>query len=897
MKSSSKPASNGAAKKTKNKNALFIKKFLLTLLKFLVVVFLVIGFALAGLVGGAMYGYIRTAEPIKDEQLNTIASGQTTIIYDAEGNVIQKLTGYDNKDCEPVTDKEVPQYLKDAIVSIEDERFESHIGIDLKGIIKAGIGFMKSLVTGSSATSGGGSTITQQVVKNITNRTDRSLKRKVQEWYAAILLEKKLEKWQILELYMNVCYWGNSCYGVQSASKKYFGKPVSELSLAQCALLAGITNRPSKYDPFTEKGREEAKNRQLVILKKMLELGKITQEEYEKAKVEDLHYAPKSDSQKVTSVQSYFVDQVIIDVKNFLMNERNYSEQMAKLAIYGGGLEIHTTMDPKIQSIMDDVFTDDTYFPMVNKSAIRQGEHPQAAMVIIDAENGQVKALYGGYGKKTASNTLNRASSSLMKRQPGSSIKPIAVYAPGIDSKSFTAATVIDDKPVYLLNNSDREYPTNYENDHDGLTTVRNGIKNSTNVVAALLWKDYLGADESIEYLKKVGIDRENEKYLSLVLGGLNEGVNPLQMAAAYVPFAHKGLYYEPTTFTLVTDSKGNTLIDRTDAKFSEAYSEQTAFIMADMMKEVTKGRTSTYPHSGTAATNINEKIIGMPVAGKTGTTSSNIDKWFVGYTPYYTAATWYGYDNNGSEPIKITPDEYNQAQKIWAAVMSRVHEGLEKKDFEVPSGLVQKKICIYSGKIATDLCEHDPRGNATKVEYFIKGTEPRDDDLCTVHVEAPVCTASKDANGNYLLAGEYCPLESVVTKVFIQRNPPYTPVKPKEKSPKDLKYELPAGEYCTVHGAPTIIEPPQPEINLPETDYNDSGPESGPHSGEESSTNTGTKLNTGSGSSSTESETDQEIKTENAAGININDTTSSTSTNVNNGKRKDAESSIQEGY
>lgn len=895
MKSNSKPASNGAAKKTKNKNALFIKKFLLTLLKFLVVAFLVIGFALAGIAGGAIYGYIHTAEPIKDEQLTTIASGQTTIIYDADGNVIQKLTGYDNKDCEPVKDKDVPKYLKDAIVSIEDERFESHMGIDLKGIIKAGIGFAKSLVTGSSSTGGGGSTITQQVVKNITNRTDRSLERKVQEWYAAIQLEKKLEKWQILELYVNVCYWGNSCYGVQSASKKYFGKPVDELSLAQCALLAGITNRPSKYNPFTETGREEAKKRQVVILGKMLELGKITQSEYDRAKVEDLNFAPKSESQKVTSVQSYFVDQVIMDVKNALMNERNYSETMAKLAIYGGGLEIHTTMDPHIQSIMDNVFTDDTYFPNINKSAIRQGEHSQASMVIIDAENGQVKALYGGYGKKAASNTLNRASSSLMKRQPGSSIKPIAVYAPGIDSKSFTAATVIDDKPVYLLNDSDREYPTNYENNHDGLTTVRNGIKNSTNVVAALLWKNYLGADNSIEYLKKVGINRENEKYLSLVLGGLNEGVNPLQMAAAYVPFAHKGLYYEPTTFTLVTDSKGNNLIDRTAAEFSEAYSEQTAFIMADMMKEVTKGQTSTYPRRGTAASIVNEKTIGMPVAGKTGTTSSNIDKWFVGYTPYYTAATWYGYDNNGSEPIKITSDEYYQAQKIWAAVMSKVHEGLEKKDFEMPSGLVQKKICIYSGKIATSSCEHDQRGNATKVEYFIKGTEPRDDDLCTLHVEAQVCTASKDANGNFLLAGEYCPLESVVTKVFIQRNPSYTPVKPNEKAPLDLKYELPAGEYCTIHGAPSIIEPPVSDIVLPGEDNNEPDTESGPDSSEDSSTDSDTNTPSGSGSASTGNGINTGGNTGNAAGINKGDTTSSTSMNKNKKTKKATESSIQE--
>ena len=249
------------------------------------------------------------------------------------------------------------------------------------------------------------------------------LQRKVQEWYSAILLERKLEKWQILELYMNISYWGHSCYGVQSASKKYFGKPVQELTLAQCAVLAGITNSPGKFDPFTEKGRENAKTRQEVILNQMLKFNMIDKTQHDEAMVEDLKYAPKEQSTKITSVQSYFVDQVIIDVRDELKKKYNISSAMAKLEIYNNGLEIHTTMDPSIQASMDQVFTDDEYFPMVNETANRQLEHPQASMAIIDPQNGQVKALYGGYGKKEASNTLNRASSSLMRRQPGSSIK------------------------------------------------------------------------------------------------------------------------------------------------------------------------------------------------------------------------------------------------------------------------------------------------------------------------------------------------------------------------------------------------------------------------------------------------------------------------------------------
>jgi penicillin-binding protein 1A len=364
MKSGKKPAANEAGKKQKkSKISSFIKKFLLTLIICILIFILSIGSALAGLAGGAVYGYIKTAKPITEEQLIAKASNRTTLIYDSKGNIIQKLTGRDNMDSEPVTDKEVPKYLKDAIISIEDERFEKHPGVDIQGVINAGIGFIKSIITGSSAATRGGSTITQQVVKNITGDDRRSIERKVQEGYAAILLEQKLEKWQILELYMNLGYWGNSCTGVQSASKKYFGKPVSELTLAQCALLAGITKNPSKYNPFTESGRKYAKERQEIILGKMLELGRITQEEYDAAIKEDLKYVPKSSSQKVVSVQSYFVDQVIVDVRKALMEELNISATMANYMIYGGGLEIFTTMDPKMQADMDSVFMDDTFFP------------------------------------------------------------------------------------------------------------------------------------------------------------------------------------------------------------------------------------------------------------------------------------------------------------------------------------------------------------------------------------------------------------------------------------------------------------------------------------------------------------------------------------------------------
>lgn len=775
-----------------------VKSFIFTLLKTLIICFVTISCIVAGVLGGAVYGYIKTAPSITNEQLQIKI--QTSFIYDDKGNEIQKLTGKDNMNRELVYYSEIPDYLKDAFISIEDERFFNHPGVDLKGLVNAAVNFLSG---GRIGREGGGSTITMQVVRNITGQTRRTIQRKIQEQWNALRLERRLSKWQILELYMNIIYMGNSCYGVQSASKRYFGKDVRDLSLAECAYLAGITNNPEIYNPFTNDGKKNAKERQEIILGKMLELGKIDEKEYNEALKQKIIIVNPDDWKKTASTQSYFIDQVINEVKKDLMAVKGMSEEMALMTIYNYGIKIYSTQDSEIQKVMDEVFLDDKYFPTeFNQKAASNLEHPQASMIVMDL-TGQVKAMYGGYGKKLASNTLNRATQ--IARQPGSSIKPIAVYAPAIDLGLITPASIFDDVPVYMMTtgkDKDKPYPVNYNpKRYDGLTSVRNAIKASVNVVAAKVWRDVLGSDQSIEYLKKVGIDRENEKYLSLVMGGLNKGVNPLQMAAAYVPFANKGMYYEPSTYTKVLDSDGNVLLEK-NPQYHPAYGETTAFLMVDMLKEVCKPVNTSYPYNGTAASIINEKNIGMPVAGKTGTTSDNRDKWFVGFTPYYVAATWYGYDNR-IKPIELTREEYNQAQLIWQAVMKKIHEGKEKIDFPVPSGIVKKPVCIYSGKTPTELCYKDPRGKSVIEEYFVKGTEPRYDDICKVHVSGQVCTESHDIWNRNLLAGPYCPLSSVVEKVFIQRQEPFVPVKPDDIYPVDWDYELPAGEYCTVHGPP----------------------------------------------------------------------------------------------
>lgn len=763
-------------------------KFFLAIFKLLIVIILTISFAATGVVGGLIFGYIRTAAPISPDQL--MPRNFTTIVYDDDNIELAKLDAI-KKNRMYARDSEIPEYLKKAFVAIEDERFYDHPGIDLPRIAGAAVNLVISKIAPGEGDIYGASTITQQVVKNVTGDDEVSLRRKVQEWWKAIQLEMNLEKWQILELYMNLINMGGNIHGVKVAAQEYFGKNVSELSLAECASLAGITNRPLIYTPTTTSGRENNKQRQETILSKMLELGFIGHEEYEQAIQEELKFKT-GDSNKPdkTSNQSYFIDKVVIDIKNDLL-EKGWSEQMALNYIYNAGLKIHTTMDSDIQKAMDEIYTNDDYFPVLDETI----EHPQSGMIIINPHNGHIKALYGGYGIKKADAVFNRATSPQMKRQPGSSFKPIAVYGPAIDTRRITAATIIDDAPVYMLGMDEERYPENYDHTYKGLTNIRDGLRNSVNVVAAKVWKNILGPDLSLKYLKKVNINRDNERYVSISMGGLHEGVNPLQMAAAYVPFINKGVYYKPVSYTKVVDKNGEVILENeTESKI--VYDETSAYIMTDMMKDVCR-RGTAYPYG--IIRNGDREII--PTAGKTGTTSDNYDKWFVGFSPYYVAATWYGYDT----PTTMKPAEYSQALKIWNAVMTKVHNGLEPIEFSMPPGIIRKDVCIYSGKIPTDLCRLDPRCpgiNSIRNEIFIKGTEP--EEKCDIHAKAEICTESRDIWGRNLLAGPYCPPLSVEEKIFIKRREPFMPIKPDDPLPFDWQYELPAGEYCNIHGNPS---------------------------------------------------------------------------------------------
>lgn len=789
-------------------------------LKILIAALMIVAFLAGGMGLGIITGWISTSKLLTDEDL-AITSGLTTFIYDFRGNIVQTLTGSDNINREVVSSKEIPDILSYAIVAIEDERFYQHFGFDF---IRIG-GSVLKLIQNKGDIAQGGSTITQQVYKNVTGRFEQTFERKIQEVYNAIILEMKYDKKQIITMYANLVNMGNGCYGFQSASKMYFGKTLDQINLAEAAVLAAIPNAPSRYNPY---GDEEAYRKLMYrkedVLDKMLELGRIDQKEYDDAMAYEIKIEEKIEYAS-SSVTTYFIDFVISEAIDLLSNQNSISKLQAERIVYNNGLHIYTTLDQDIQDCIDQVFLDSVHFDeykedgtVINMNATRYGEKPQAAMVIIDQYTGAVVGLYGGNGEKTGSRTFNRATS--LMRQPGSTFKPLAVYAPALDLKLITAATIVDDAPCYLdPKNPDLIYPTNYDSEaYQGLTSIRHAIKASVNVVAAKVWVEYLGRNNSVEYLNAVGIDRGEYIYddstVSASIGGLSVGVSPLEMASAFSTFPNKGIHMDAHVITKIANNSKETIF-RWGNDYTVAYSEQSAAIMTNIMEEVNKPATTTYWVNGTATGNINMKN-GMAIAGKTGTTSDFLDKWFCGFTPYYTAAVWYGYDNNQA-PVSLVRDEYNRAMHIWNDVMNLVHENLEPKQFVMPSaGIVKRDVCIYSGKLESEYCKSDPRGTKTVVsEYFIEGTEPTQ--TCDVHQEVVICTypENRDEFGRYYIASDHCPANYIWAMVRIVRpNGAFykvnedvftvvvdgVTIRQVERVPYDVAYEVDMDMVCPLH-------------------------------------------------------------------------------------------------
>ncbi len=721
------------------------------------------------LCAGALQGVIDDAPSASEIDITPL--GSATFVYDNQGNQIQKLTATDSNRL-PVAIDQIPENLQNAFIAIEDERFYEHNGIDLRGILRA---TLKDLSTGNF--SEGASTITQQLLKNnvFTNWTEEStliesFTRKLQEQYLAVEVEKEVnDKSVILENYLNTINLGAGTYGVQAASQRYFGKDVWDLSLSECAVIAGITQNPTLYNPITNP--EDNAERREEVLSKMYDLDYITKKEYKAALADDVYSRIQETeiSTENTEVYSYFIDAMTEQVINDLQTLKGYSETDAYNKLYSGGLQIYTTQDPAIQEIVDEEYANPDNFPSyveyyldyaltvldadgneVNYSkemmelyfqnfdpsfdllfsspeegqeyidqykstilaaggevlaeSVNFTPQPQSSMTIIDQSTGQVKALIGGRGEKTASLTLNRATKTT--RQPGSTFKIVSTYAPALDACNMSLANLYRDAEFTY---SDGTPLKNSSSSYRGDTTIREAIQDSINVVAVKCLMD-VTPSLGFEYLQNFGfttiVDNEvredgtvySDLNESLPLGALTYGVTNIELCSAYAAIANGGVYTKPTYYTKILDADGNVLIDN-EPVTHRVIKESTAWLLTSAMEDVVKKGT------GTAL-----QLDDMAVAGKTGTTDEYNDLWFVGYTPYYTCAVWSGYDNN--EKLADAGIYRSFHKQLWQTVMSRIHEDLPYMDFQTPSSVEKVTVCSKTLKLPGKHC-------STVTEYF----------------------------------------------------------------------------------------------------------------------------------------------------------------------------------
>ncbi len=924
-------------KRRRNKKARVVLRIVLLIM---FVAIIIVG----GSVAGMVIGIVKSAPEIDPTNvLNTLS--ESSVIVDEAGNIIEQIHDpNENRDIVKLND--IPKHLQNAFISIEDQRFEKHFGIDIRRIM----GSLVHNVRVGDPTAQGASTITQQLVKNLYLTTDKLWERKIQEMYLAIKVERILSKDQILENYLNTIPLGQSSYGVQTAAHTYFSKDVSELTLAESALLAGAAKSTVFYAPFNRYNldnladipeqdivgyvyigsvqyacvyNQNAIDRQHVILNKMLELENITQEEYDAAMAEDMRVALNPGQTKVEGISSTPMDYVKEKVAEDLMKAQNMSYEEAENYIYKGGLTITTTLDVNMQksledsyanfstlflgaepsgdkpiaqdwryfkwsggegtgmldsalnilnengqliyyakdNIMDaensiylnadeynyddngnlvmyskkfDIYTStidivDAYtvddklnfvshqvgalnignnyevleqkgtkgtiripknyidknpemFQIGSDNVLRIPEgyfffqekgvvQPQSSTVIMDYRTGKIKAMIGGRNIE-GSKTFNRAVDAT--RQPGSTIKPLSVYLAALDM-GYSAAYVLDDLPRYKEGTNDR-WPKNWYEYKDikywGKQTLRKSIEQSINTNAVTMLET-IGTDAAINSLAKLGLidlnNPENDTFVSpsentayndvnlasLALGGLTKGFTPLGMTAAYGAIANDGVYIEPIAYTKVTNSKGETILE----KIPETHvvvSPEVASLMKDIL------RTTVNPGLSYKAKLPAE--LGIEVAGKTGTTQSNGDFWFVGFSPYYVGGIWVGNDN---VQMKLSGDSGNNA-RLWSAIMTPIHQGLPPATIERNPNLIPVQVCSQSGKLPTELCKLDPRGSQVITEYFVPGTQPTE--TCDAHVKVEVCTASN------MLKSPFCPGNLVEERVFITRDPLYDP-------------------------------------------------------------------------------------------------------------------------
>ncbi len=759
--------------KTKRKNTKLRKIIKITILVILLAIIVA-----AGIAAGKIYGIFKEA---KLNMEDVVIKGENSIAKDIDGNICAVLSGDENR--ENISISEMSTYLPKAFVAIEDERFYEHQGVDIKRTGAATVTY----VLNRGKSSFGGSTITQQLVKNLTSDKEDNWKRKVREMARAYYLEKELSKSQILELYLNLIFLGGRSFGVEVASNYYFSKSAKDLSLAESAFLAGINDGPNYYKPFStdEKDIEKIKKRTKTVIEKMYELGKsnpqhkaaITEEEYKTAIAEVDNGLAFNKGTITQTIYSYHTDAAINQVKKDLKEKNGWTDEYTDYYVKSGGITIYTTQKTDIQQLMEEEVKKDKYiiYSKTQKDDDGNPKTAQTAMVLMDHKTGYVLATVGGIGEKTTAFGLNRATQSY--RQPGSSAKPLAVLCPGIDNGIITAGSVYDDIPYYTGKLAGYK---NYGYSYMGLTTVRYAIAQSKNIPMLKAIND-IGTDKSAEFLRNVGITPISEGQINMTMALGSIEASPLQMAAAYSAIANDGVYIEPTFYTKVVDSNGNVILQK-NQESRTVMSSATAYIIKEILTEVVRSGAGGYA-----------AISGISVGVKTGTSNDDYDRWFCGFTPYYTAATWFGYDIN-----EYVSYNGNPSGKIWDGVMEQIHVGLPKAKFSdtKPSNVTTARICKCSGKLATIFCENDPRGNQVYTENFIKGTAPTEE--CTCHVAIDVCLDTG------LLAGNYCTNRQ--TKVFITR--PDTETGDWTKA-TDAQYML-ISDYCNVHLAPITPEKPE---------------------------------------------------------------------------------------
>ena len=765
---------------------------------------------LAGICGacagtGVFMGVIATAPDISN--VDVTPAGYSTTVYDREGNQITKLVA-ENSNRVYVTLDKIPLHMQHAFIAIEDERFYDHNGIDIQGIMRAGI---KALTSGDL--SQGASTITQQLLKNnvfITWTEESSVldkfKRKFQEQYCAVQLEKTLDKDKILENYLNTINLGQGTLGVQAASLRYFGKPCSDLNISESAVIACITQNPSKWNPISHPENNAIRREE--VLKKMNQQGYISDAEYQDALADPVYERiQKVDEQtEKNTIYSYFVDELVDQIMKDMQEQLGYSPTQAYNTLYSGGLQIFTTQDPKIQKICDEEVENPEHYPENVKWYLKyqvtfedeKGEtknfstqnfesyfkenrsskfnsiygskeeamedietyknavkgpgwefvaenisltpQPQSSVSIIDPSNGDVLAIVGGRGTKEASLTLNRASDT--KRQPGSCFKVLAAYAPALETGQYTLASTQLDAPYNYANG--RPVKNWYGDAYRGICTYRYGIEQSLNIVTVKALTD-ITPRVGFDMLLNMGFTTLVEKRTewdgsvssditqSLALGGLTDGVTNIELTAAFAGIQNGGVYNKPRFYTTIVDHDGQTLIDNT-VKSRQFMKASNAYCLTSAMQDVVTKGTGAKVNFGN-----------MAIAGKTGTTTSNVDVWFSGYTPYYACSTWAGYDNN----VHMVSGETNTAKYLWKAIMGRIHENLEYKDFIRPEGVVSATVCAITGKAPNVFCTQ------TRTEIMDKDSVPTD--LCPGHDILLEGMINGEAVAGNLVLGQMC--------------------------------------------------------------------------------------------------------------------------------------------